>query len=268
MTDVQTADTRFSERHVEADGFRIRYVEAGEGDPLVCLHGAAGLRVSGGHGLLAERHHLIAFEVPGFGESPVNERSGSMRDLATTMGEAVDRLGIQRFDLMGNSFGGGLALWMAVLRPELIRTLVLVAPAAILPERPDGPAGPPTDPSMLLAHPERVPPRPPLDPAIVDKQSALVRRVRGPGRDPELESRLPDLDVPVLVLFGTSDRVIPPEMGRHYRELLPNCQFVLVYDAGHLIDADRSEAFAAVVDDFLQQPDGFLVNRKSGLINP
>ncbi|MQA85880.1 MAG: alpha/beta fold hydrolase [Streptosporangiales bacterium] len=267
MTEARTADVRFAERSVEADGFRIRYLEAGEGEPLVCLHGAAGLRVSRGHEILAERHRVIALEVPGFGESPENDRSASMRDLAATMTEAVTALGIHRFDLLGNSFGGRLALWMTVLQPERIRTLVLVAPAAILPED-RGQAGPPMDPNVLSAHPERLPPRPPLDPAIVEKQLALVRRLAGPPRDPELEGRLPDLDVPVLVLFGTSDRVIPPEMGRHYREMLPNCQYVLVYDAGHLLDADRPEAFAAVVEDFVQRPDGFLVTRKSGLLNP
>ncbi|MGH3320826.1 MAG: alpha/beta fold hydrolase [Streptosporangiaceae bacterium] len=268
MTEAQVGDVRFDERRVEADGYEIRYVEAGEGEPLVCLHGAGGLRVSRGHALLAGHHRLIALEVPGFGESPVNDRSRSMRDLAATMAEAVDRLGLERFDLLGNSFGGTLALWMAALRPERVRALVLVAPAAIIAERPAGSDGPPTGPNMLFAHPERVPPRPPLDPAIVAKQSDLVRRVSGLGRDPDLENRLPGLDLPVLTLFGTGDRAIPPEMGRRYRELLPNCQLVFVYDAGHLVDVERPEAFAEVIGDFLQQPDAFLVSQKSGLINP
>ena len=57
-------------------------------------------------------------------------------------------------------------------------------------------------------------------------------------------------------------------MGRIYREKLPNCHFVLVYDAGHAIDADRPEAFAAVVREFLQGADGFLVNRESALLHP
>jgi pimeloyl-ACP methyl ester carboxylesterase len=76
------------------------------------------------------------------------------------------------------------------------------------------------------------------------------------------------LDLPVLVLFGTSDQVIPPEMGRVYREKLPRCSFVLVYDAGHAIDADRPEAFTAVVGEFLERGEGYLVRQESGLIYP
>ena len=56
-------------------------------------------------------------------------------------------------------------------------------------------------------------------------------RLRGPNRDAELKRRLPSLDVPTLVLFGTLDGVIPPQMGHLYKELMPNCHLVFVYDA-------------------------------------
>jgi len=70
------------------------------------------------------------------------------------------------------------------------------------------------------------------------------------------------------VLFGTEDRMIPPEMGRVYRQILPNCHLVLVYDAGHVIDGDRPEAFVSVVSDFLERREQFVVTRTSSLINP
>ena len=120
----------------------------------------------------------------------------------------------------------------------------------------------------LYAHPERQPRLPPPNPAILAKQAALVERLRGPARDPELEEEFSKVTMPTLVLFGTSDRVIPPEMGRFYRELLPNCHFVLLYDAGHAIDADRPDAFASVVGDFLERREGFLIRRESGLVYP
>jgi pimeloyl-ACP methyl ester carboxylesterase len=47
--------------------------------------------------------------------------------------------------------------------------------------------------------------------------------------------------------------MIPPEMGRIYREIMPNCHLVFVYDAGHAIDGDRPEAFASIVSDFLER---------------
>ena len=65
----------FREGAVEADGFRIRCMEAGQGTPLVHLHGAGGLRLTRGHDLLARHHRVIAFEMPGFGTSPKNTRT-------------------------------------------------------------------------------------------------------------------------------------------------------------------------------------------------
>jgi pimeloyl-ACP methyl ester carboxylesterase len=263
-------DVTFTEKHIEADGFNIRYLSAGQGDPLVGLHGAGGLRLGRAHALLAERYQVIMFEAPGFGHSPVNNRSQSMSDLAATMWQAVANLGIEPCNLMGNSFGGKLALCMALQQPERIQALVLVAPAAIRPE--GGTLPRPTSPeermALLYAHPERQPSAAPPDPAITAKQQTLVRRLMGPPRDEELESRLRDLHLPVLVLFGTLDRMIPSEMGRLYCEKLPNCTLVLVYDAGHAVDADRPEAFVSVANDFLQRHEGFLVNRQSRLIHP
>ncbi len=267
LTSMPIPGAAFKEGFVDADGFHIRYREAGSGEPLVCLHGAGGLRLSRAHELLAEQHRVIAFEAPGFGASPVNDRSQSARELAATMAAAVANLGIDRFNLMGTSFGGRLALWLAAQYPDRLAALVLVSPAAIRPEGGDG-AVPAAGAAELYAHPERQPKLPPPDPAILAKQAALVQRLRGPAREVELERQLPSLTMPTLVLFGNSDRVIPPEMGRFYRELLPNCHFVLVYDAGHAIDADRPEAFAAVVGDFLERHEGFLVRRASDLVYP
>ena len=122
--------------------------------------------------------------------------------------------------------------------------------------------------ARLYAHPERQPPTPPPDPAVVEKQQTLVERLIGPPRDEGLERRMAELNLPVLVLFGTEDRMIPSEMGRLYGEKLPNCNLVLVYDAGHAVDADRPEAFVSVVADFLQRHDAFVVSQQSGLIYP
>ena len=258
----------FAERHVDADGFRIRYLEAGQGPPLVHLHGAGGPRLSRAHDLLAARFRVIAIEVPGFGESPENQRSRSMSELARTMAHAVAALGLDRFNLMGTSFGGTLALWLAVQHPDRLDALVLESPAAI---RPEGHTRTILSleqlARLLYAHPERQPPFR-LDPAVLAKQEALVARLRGPNRDADLEGQLAGLQIPTLVLFGTLDRMIPPEMGRVYREKLGNGHFVLVYDAAHEIGADRPEAFTSLVSDFLERHEQFVVNRTSGLLHP
>ncbi len=96
----------------------------------------------------------------------------------------------------------------------------------------------------------------------------MVLRLLGPNRDAAFEEQLKSLPVPVLVLFGTVDTVIPPEMGRIYKELLPNCQFVLVYDAAHDLVSDRPEAFTEVVHDFLERHEDCVLSRRSTVIYP
>src|SRR5262249_41175885 len=130
-TAVAKAATAFAEKYVEVDGFRVRYLEGGQGEPLVCLHGAGGLQVSDAHEQLAGAYRVLLFEVPGFGQAPANQRSASLTDLVATMNRAVAALGLERFSLLGHSFGGRLALWMAAQEPERLQAVVLAAPAVL-----------------------------------------------------------------------------------------------------------------------------------------
>ena len=263
------AGEAFREGYVEADGFRIRYMAAGEGPAVVHLHGAGGLRLTAGHDLLSRQFRVVVFEMPGFGASPKNERTRDMPELAATMAKAADALNLEQFNLMGTSFGGKTALWLAILQPERVRALVLEAPAAIRPQDSEPPSGSPEEmASRLYAHPERATPLPPPDPEVRAKTAQLVGRLRGPNRDVDLETRLPALAVPTLVLFGTLDRVISPDMGRFYKELMPNCHLVFVYDAGHAISSDRPEAFAEVVSDFIERREAFVISRTETVIYP
>ena len=61
---------------------------------------------------------------------------------------------------------------------------------------------------------------------------------------------------------------MPPEMGRCYKVLLPNCHLVFVYDAGHEISTDRPEAFAEVTADFLERHEAFVISRTETVIHP
>ena len=265
----QPSGAAFREGLVEADGFRIRYMEAGQGTPLVHLHGAGGMRLTPGYDLLCRHHRMVAFEMPGFGSSPENTRTRTMAELAATMAMAVRDLGIDKFNLMGTSFGAKVALWLAVQRPERVEALVLEAPAAIRLAGSEPSSGSPEEMARrLYAHPERLAPLPVPDLAIQAKTRALVARLRGPDRDADLETQMHRLPTPTLVLFGTLDHVIPPEMGRFYRELLPNCHLVFVYDAGHAISTERPEAFAEVTVDFLERREAFVVSRTETVIHP
>ncbi len=199
-----TPGAAFRESYVEADGFRIRYMEAGQGAPVVHLHGAGGLRLTRGHDLLSRHFRVVAFEMPGFGQSPENRRTRSMPDLASTMAQAVKNLGLDTFNLIGTSFGGKTALWLALQAPERVLALVLEAPAAIRQEGAESPSGSPEEIAQrLYAHPERLGAIPVPDPALRAKTQPLVQRLRGPDRDAALESRLGELPMPTLISYGT-----------------------------------------------------------------
>jgi pimeloyl-ACP methyl ester carboxylesterase len=266
---TQAPGAAFREGSIEADGFRIRFMEAGQGTPLVHLHGAGGMRLTPGHDLLSRHHRVIAFEMPGFGQSRENTRTERMCELAATMSAAVTALGIDKFNLMGTSFGGKVALWLAVQQRDRVQALVLEAPAAIRPAGSAPPSGSPEEMARrLYAHPERLGPLPVADPAVQAKTRALVLRLRGPDRDTDFETRMRGLATPTLVLFGTLDGVIPPDMGRFYKELIPNCHLVFVYDAGHAISTERPEAFAEVTGDFLERREAFVISRTNTVIHP
>jgi pimeloyl-ACP methyl ester carboxylesterase len=200
------------ERWIEADGLRIRYVEAGQGAPLVHLRGDGGLHLTPAHELLARHARVVVFDMPDPGQ----------RELAATMARAIGALGLATFNLMATSSAATTALGVALRESARVGALVLEAPTMI---RPD-------------------------------------------ARDAELEGRLRELTTPTLVLLGTADTVVPPAMGRAYKESLSAGHLVFVYDAGHAISTDRPEAFTEVVLDFLERREAFVISRATTLINP
>jgi pimeloyl-ACP methyl ester carboxylesterase len=233
MTATQKADEfvgSFSEHFVQVNGLRIRYLEAGQGTPVVILHGNDGLTPSLLNNLLAQRFRVLAVEIPGFGRSPGNVQLPSLCDLARTLTQAAAAAGLERYVLVSTSASASLALWQALDAPERIEALVLISPTALLP--------------------------------------ADQTATGGFDRDPELEKRLGDIQAETLVLLGTNDRSMPPDTGQRYVESIPNCYYVLVYDAGRAIEAERPDALFAAVCDFVEHRGAFVVEHASTALNP
>jgi pimeloyl-ACP methyl ester carboxylesterase len=263
------APAGFARGSVTADGFEITYWEAGTGPALVVLHGAGGPQIVPAYERLAERFRVVYLQLPGFGASPVNARTQTLEQLATTMAAAVDAVGLDRFALLGTSFGGATAAWLATLLTDRITELILESPAAFRPGDGALPALSPEEVQRALyAHPERRPDLPGPDEQTMGKQLDLVRRVLAGSDADALAERLRDLPLATMVMFGTRDGLIPPEMGRRYKELIANCDYVLVYDAAHAISSDRPEAFADLVADFLERGPGHIVSAASTVIHP
>jgi pimeloyl-ACP methyl ester carboxylesterase len=257
----------FDEDAVAADGFTIRCLTAGSGDPVVYLHGGGGLHLSPVHDALAGKFRVTAFEMPGFGNSPENLRTESLDEMAETMADAITAAGLDEFTLYGTSFGGAVALRIALSYPDRVRALVLESPAALRPaDWTPASLSPSQLRDALYAHPEHAPT--PEPPEVVHRQLALLARLSGPNQDSELMGRMRRMTLPVLVLFGTQDGLISPEIAPLYKELLINCYVIYVYAAAHEMQFDRPDAVAGVVADFVQRQEAFVVNATSGLLNP
>ena len=111
-------------------GAKIRVFDGGSGAPLVFLHGAGGLFPENPFlDRLAERYHVIAPELPGYGESSGDELLEDMLDFALHGWDVLSTLGISKPHLMGHSMGGMIAAEMACIVPNDLAKLVLVAPA-------------------------------------------------------------------------------------------------------------------------------------------
>jgi pimeloyl-ACP methyl ester carboxylesterase len=266
----QAPGADFTEGTVEVQGFTVRYFEAGEGEPLAVLHGAGGPQFSRALDLLARQRRVVLLEMPGFGDQ-ANDVHQTPTELAEAVAEAFAAIGVDRYHLLGTSFGGGIALHVALAHPDRVISLVLEAPAAFREGATSPAAIPPEDMvRRFRVHPERVPAFTPPDPAVMARTWPLVERLLGsrPEFDQELADRLPEVAVRTLVLFGDRDGIIPAENGRTFRRLMPNCSYILVHDAAHDIQGDRPEAFAETAGDFLARGWQFLLPEQSTLINP
>jgi pimeloyl-ACP methyl ester carboxylesterase len=258
------------EDYIEVDGFRIRSWEAGPPQPggaVVMLEGMTwGLSTL--RDALAQKYRVIALELPGFGQSPANARSQSVQELANTVAQAAAQVVPETYTLIGTSFGANVALWQTLQSPAKVEALVLIAPTALLPAA-GSLAGTPADTAKrLVAHPQQARGFASVDPAIVAKEQALVQRLTGGMHDAEAEHRLGEIPCATLVLFGSEDTMVAPEAARIYRARIPNSNIAFVYDAGHLIEAERPEALVNAVSDYVELRETFIVGRQTGIITP
>src|SRR5690349_7207669 len=113
-------------------GVEIELHEGGAGPPLLFLHGAQGFAPDDAYvGLLAESRRLLAPSHPGFGRSELPDWLDTPDDIAYIYLELLDRLGVERVDIVGASLGGWIAAEMATKAPERCSRLVLASPIGV-----------------------------------------------------------------------------------------------------------------------------------------
>ena len=266
----QRLTAEHKEDHIEVDGFRICYWESGPPRPLGTVVMLEGMTwgLSKLRDALGQKYRVIVLELPGFGASPVNTRSQSVQELASTVAQASAQVVPEHYTLIGTSFGANVALWQTLQSPDKVEALVLIAPTTLLPAAGPGVGTPEEMARRLFAHPEKARGFASVDPALVAKEQALVQRLTGGRHDAEAERRLGEIACATLILFGSEDKMVAPEAARIYREQIPNSHITFVYDAGHLIEAERPEALINTVTDYVELRETFIVGRQTGIINP
>jgi pimeloyl-ACP methyl ester carboxylesterase len=248
------------ETFIEARGTRVQLLSDGQGPPLVFLHGAGGGAWLPGLARLAERFHVYAPVHPGFGQSDDRPEWDRIDDYVFHYLDVLDTLGLERVHLAGASLGGWLAATFAVGHSHRLRTLTLLDAAGLwLDEAPmaDLFLLPQEELTKLMWHdPSRAPTPPPPTPesllAQATASTTVARLAWHPFfHDPKLPTRLARIDVPTLILWGASDRLIPVEHGRRYQELIPGAELQVIPEAGHAVLREQPERSAQAIADFI-----------------
>lgn len=280
---VPLPDTVLPRHHVDLYGTRLSFVDAGEGDPVVLLHGITCSAASWNRLLpaLAERHRVIAPDMPGHGWSSRARGDHSIAGFALHVRDLLMGLGIERATFVGHSLGGGVTMQTAYAYPELVGRMVLVASGGLgesvgLALRAATLPGTewvlPLAFNRVGARVTRLLARFATDPRLVTVQElawsyatladpaarrAFVTIIRGVvdwgGQRIDATRRLHLAeDVPTMVVWGDADLIIPIGHGRRAAADLPVDRFEVFEGAGHFPHLERPQQFLEVLEDFLR----------------
>ena len=128
-TTTPTQGDEMKSGYVEANGLDYYYEISGDGAPLLLLHGGLGSTDMFAPLMpaLTEHRQVIALDLQGHGRTALGERKISVEDMGDDMATVLEQLGYSTVDVLGYSFGGGVAFRFAVQHPERVRRLALVS---------------------------------------------------------------------------------------------------------------------------------------------
>jgi pimeloyl-ACP methyl ester carboxylesterase len=268
-------------RRVELPGASVNYVEIGEGQPLLFVHGLSGCWQNWLENLpyFGRRYRAIALDLPGFGDSPMPGWDIGIPAYGRLLHDFCEKLGIERCaGVVGNSMGGFVSTEAAIQQPERFGRLVLVSAAGMTraqarsePAALVGRLAQMTGPVIArfnragLIRPRarylafrgifRYPNR--LRPELLYEQ--VEPALRSPGFTDalrelvgyDLRDRAGEIEIPTLVLWGFNDRIVPVQAGLSYHRRIANSRLEIFERTGHLPQLERPSRFNRVLDDFL-----------------
>jgi esterase len=251
---------------------RLQALEAGQGPPLVLLHGLFGSARNWGavQKALAAEYRVVALDLRNHGAAP-HARGMSYAAQAEDVAETLAALGIESAVVLGHSMGGKAAMMLALTRPEMVRRLII---ADIAP-RPYAPAL-----RAVVAAMQAVPLHTGLTRAEADQalraavpeapiRSFLLQNLRFETAPPswriglaEIADAMPEIEDfappqgarfegPALAMAGALSPYIRAEDHAAFRALFPQISFVSIPRAGHWLHAENPEGFLAALKNFL-----------------
>jgi pimeloyl-ACP methyl ester carboxylesterase len=250
---------------VLSNNLHFVYLEGGQGEPLMLLHGFGGnkdtfTRVSR---FLVKHYRVIIPDIVGFGESAHSPHLDYSPSAQVERLRALSKaLNLKQLHLGGNSMGAQIAMLYAAQYPTEVNSLWLLSPAGVW-------CAPKSDVlndflktghNPLIARNEKEfeevmalgMSKPPYVPQPMLKvlaqeriqNTALEKRIFQQMLDQSVENRIRGMETPTLIVFGDQDRVIPIETAKVLSKLLPNSQVVFVQDAGHVAMFEQPQTCA------------------------
>jgi len=249
---------------VTVRGCNIGLVRAGQGRPLLILHGASGPGTFFDcMAELAARHDVLLPEHPGFGASDTPDWLDNAADLANFYLDFLDQLDLDDVDLVGFSVGGWIAAELAVRNTSRLASLTLISAAGI-----NVPGIKRID-SFLMNDEQRIRAffhdprrademiarvlRPELEDVNFKNQTTTARIVWQPrDYDPNLQKWLHRIDVPTHLIWGANDRLFPKDYAHAWQKLIPGSTLTVIPECGHVPPVEQRAAFLAALAGFLE----------------
>jgi pimeloyl-ACP methyl ester carboxylesterase len=191
--------------------------------------------------------------VPHAGIETVPQLAGLAADFARkVIGQACD--------VIGHSFGGWLALWLAASHPDRVDHLVLEAPSGLRFGGAPTPRNPEELRRKLYAYPDKAKPFLKTLEIANANAEAFARYQAGTLVDEALLARLSEIKARTLIVLAGRDELIPTKTGQVLKQRIPFSHLAYIYDAAHGIEVDQPARLLRLVKAFLERGEAYIVN--------
>jgi len=247
---------------ITVNGIRLAYERLGNGAPLVLLHGyPLDHRLWDDIApLLVDTFELIIPDLRGFGGSSIVDSSYTVEDIASDIAALLDHLEIPKAAIVGHSMGGYVALAFARLFPERLSGLGLVSSQVLAdaPERKEGryKSAAEVEAKGIAGVVETMAPKFTSDPHLqqfarnsMEEQqpAAYIGALKAMAERVDSTALLPSLKVPVVLVHGDADQLIPVDRAREVKAALASAHLVEIGGAGHMPMMESPEKTAAAL---------------------